>query len=76
MEKQHGRTEEILQRINQKESETNKGKIVAIETESEDYFVGSSEVDAYHKAIKKYPKKQFVFKRIGFHATHFVGALE
>ncbi|MDO8642158.1 MAG: hypothetical protein Q7R76_01020 [Candidatus Woesearchaeota archaeon] len=76
MEKQHIKAEDILQKINQKESETNKGKIVAIETESEDYFVGSSEIDAYHKAVKKYPKKQFVFKRIGFPATHFVGALE
>ncbi len=76
MEKQHMKAEEILQKINQKESEKHKGEIVAIETESEDYFVGASEIDAYHKAVKKYPKKQFVFKRIGFPATHFVGALE
>lgn len=75
MEKQQTVVEQILQKINQKEV-GQKGKIVAIETESEDYFVGTSEIEAYHQAIKKYPKKQFVFKRIGFPATHFVGALE
>lgn len=52
-----------------------KGKIVAIDTNSGNYFIGDSELDAYKMAIKKHPNKQFVFKRIGFHSTHFVGAL-
>ena len=52
-----------------------KGKIVAIDTDSGNYFIGDSELDAYKMAIKKYPNKQFVFKRLGFHSTHFVGAL-
>ena len=52
-----------------------KGKIVAIDTDSGNYFIGSSELDAYNEAIKKYPDKKFIFKRIGFDSTHFVGAL-
>ena len=50
-----------------------KGKIVAIEPESGDYFIGNSELDAYTKASKRHPNKKFYFKRIGFKATHFVG---
>lgn len=52
-----------------------KGKIVAIDIASGNYFIGDSELDAYKKAIKRYPNKKFVFKRIGFDSTHFVGAL-
>ena len=51
-----------------------KGKIVAIDTASGSYFIGDSELDAYKKAIKKHPDKKFVFKRIGFGSTYFVGA--
>ena len=52
-----------------------KGKIIAIDTDSGSYFIGNSELDAYNEAIKKYPDKKFIFKRIGFDSTHFVGAL-
>ncbi len=60
---------EIFERINEEESE-NKGKIVAIDTDSGEYFIGNSELEAYQKAIRKYPNKQFIFKRIGFEHTH------
>ncbi len=65
----------IFQRVNERLSNMHKGKIIAIEVESGDYFIGDSELDAYKKAKEKYPNKKFVFKRIGFASTHFVGAL-
>ena len=49
------------------------GKIAAIELESGDSFVADTEIEAYEKAAHKYPNKQFIFQRIGFPATHFVG---
>ena len=52
-----------------------KGKIVAIDTDSGNYFIGDSELDAYKKAINSYPNRKFIFKRIGFNSTHFAGAL-
>ncbi len=65
----------LFERINKELVPRYKGKIVAIDTESGNYFIGDSELDAYKKAIQKCPDKQFVFKRIGFDSTHFVGAL-
>jgi len=51
------------------------GKIVAIEITSGDYFLGRNEIEAYENGIQKYPNKTFVYKRIGYKATHFVGSL-
>jgi len=64
-----------FKRINQELSTKHKGKIVAIELHTGDYFIGNSELEAYNLAIKKYPGKEFLFKRIGFDFTHFVGSL-
>lgn len=65
----------LFEKINKELTPRFRGKIVAIETNSGNYFVGNSELDAYKEGIKKYPDKKFVFKRIGFDFTHFVGAL-
>jgi len=65
----------VFEKINEELEPKYKGKIVAIEPESGDYFIGDNIIDAYNKAIKKYPNKKFIFKRIGFTSTHFVGAL-
>lgn len=65
----------LFERINKELSPRYKGKIVAIDAESGNYFVGDSELDAYKKAIQKCPDKKFVFKRVGFDSVHFVGAL-
>ncbi len=68
----------LFEKINKELAPRYKGKIVAIDTESGNYFIGDSELDAYKKAAQKHPDKQgrqFVFKRIGFASTHFVGAL-
>ena len=65
----------LFSKINKELMPKHKGKIVALDIESGSYFIGNSELDAYKEAIKQHPKKQFVFKRIGFDSTHFVGAL-
>lgn len=65
----------LFEKINKELLPRYKGKIIAIDTESGEYFIGDSELDAYKKAIKNISKKQFIFKRIGFASTHFVGAL-
>ena len=65
----------LFKRISSELSPKFKGKIVAIDTDSGNYFVGNSELDAYKKAIRRYPRRKFIFKRIGFDSTHFVGAL-
>ena len=66
----------IMERINKDLISKYKGKIIAIEPDSGDYFIGDSELDAYNKAIKRYPDKQFIFKRIGFASTHIIGITE
>jgi len=67
------KAEEIYKKIEQ-EFVQQKGKIVAIDEESGDYFIGDNELEAYHNAQKKHPSKRFVFKRVGFKTTYFVGA--
>ena len=52
-----------------------KGEIVAIEINSGDFFLGRNEIEAYEKGIKEYPDKTFVYKRVGYNATHFVGSI-
>ncbi|MAF50651.1 MAG: hypothetical protein CMH64_01035 [Nanoarchaeota archaeon] len=69
------KVDKIFIDINRKLSSKYKGKMVAIEPASGDYFVGSSTSDAYKKASQKYPKKKFFFKRIGFKYAYFVGNL-
>lgn len=63
----------IYEQIKTKIEDKYKGKIIAIELESGDFFIGDSELEAFKKANKKYPNRDFVYKRIGFSVTHFVG---
>ncbi len=65
----------MFKKLDEKLSPKFRGKIIALDTETGDYFIGNSELEAYKSAVKKYPNKQFVYKRIGFHSTHFVGAV-
>ena len=46
------------------------GKIVAIEVDSGDYFIGDTVVEAGLKAKDKYPNKIFQFIRIGYPAVY------
>jgi hypothetical protein len=61
-------------RLEQELEAAHKGRIVAIEVESGDYFLGHSEIEAYEKACEKHPGKKFGFLRVGARTTHFVGA--
>lgn len=69
------KAKELFEKINKDLSPKFKGKIVAIDADSGNYFIGDSELDAYKKAIAKCPNKKFLFKRIGHNVTHFVGVL-
>jgi len=62
----------IFDKINKKLSAKYKGKLVAIEAESGDYFIGDSGLEACQKARKKHPDKIFVVKRIGFEYAYHV----
>jgi hypothetical protein len=42
-----------------------KGKIVAIDPETGDYFIGNSGIEAGDKAREKYPDKIFFLVRVG-----------
>ena len=46
-----------------------KGKFVAIEVESGEYFLGSTITDAVTKAERKHPTKLFYVMRVGYKAT-------
>ncbi|MFW0859482.1 MAG: hypothetical protein AAGB97_04780 [Dehalococcoidia bacterium] len=44
-------------------------KFVAIEVDSDDYFIGDTSVEASRKARSKYPGKVFYLGRIGYRAA-------
>jgi len=50
------------------------GKMVAIDVDSGNYFLGDDTIDAINQGKKKYPSKQFYIKRIGATHTYVVGA--
>jgi len=64
---------EIAKEICKKMDQKHKGMIVAVEVESREFFLGETEMEAYQRAVNKYPNKQFVFQRVGFPTTHFIG---
>ncbi len=64
--------EEIYEKIHGKLKGLD-GKIIAIDLETGDYFIGKNTIEAYEKGQKKYPKKEFLFKRIGSKTAFFVG---
>ncbi len=61
----------IYQRkLKSKLEEKYKGRIVAIDVESGDYFVGKTVLDAIEKGRRKHPGKIFYAVRIGYPAVH------
>ncbi|MCR4403750.1 MAG: hypothetical protein NUW06_00360 [Candidatus Acetothermia bacterium] len=64
------RGQEIYQRLKDQLEPGHNGKIVAIEVESGDYFLGESVVEAGKKARQKYPDKPFYFVKVGFPTVH------
>lgn len=49
------------------------GKFVALEPDSESYFLGSNDLEALAAARAAWPDKFFYLMRIGFRAAHKVG---
>lgn len=48
----------------------NKGKILAIEPNSGDYFIGETKMEAGMKAKIKYPDRFFYFFKIGYKGVY------
>jgi transcription elongation factor len=62
---------EIYKRKYKKSLEkTARGKVVAIDVESEDIFIGDSVLEAGLNARQKYPDKIFHFIRVGYAAVY------
>jgi len=58
--------EEVYEENREKLEKAYLGKIVAIEIESRDVAgIGASLDEAYEEAVKKYPQKQFYFRKVG-----------
>lgn len=68
------KAEKIYASIRDKLEPKYNGKIIAIEIDSGNYFLGKDELEAYDKAVKKYPGMTFVYLRVGYPTTHVVGA--
>ncbi|MBI1972519.1 hypothetical protein HYS50_00765 [Candidatus Woesearchaeota archaeon] len=68
------RAEEIYESIHNK-LKGQEGKIVAIDPDTGDYFIGSDTLEACDFGKKKYPHKQFYLKRVGARTAFVVGAL-
>lgn len=66
MKKMMDKANPIFEKIKEELLPQHKGKMVVIEVDSGDYFMGDTGVDALHKAKKKYPDKIFVLKGLGF----------
>lgn len=62
--------EEIYLRIRDRVEEKFKGKVMAIEVGSGDYFIGSTVMEAVEKARAKHVDKVFYIKRIGYKALY------
>ena len=65
--------QEVYERKYKRDLESRcKGKIVAIEPDSSDFFIGDSVLEAAAKAKTVYPDKVFHFIRIGYKAVHMM----
>lgn len=58
------------QKYAKKLESTERGRIIAIEIESGDSFMGDSTVEAILKAKEKYPNRIFYLMRVGYDAVH------
>lgn len=60
----------IYDRIKTKLEPEHIGEIVAIDIDTEDYFLGKNVIEAVSKAREKYPNKIFHTVKVGFKAVH------
>ena len=56
----------LLELIQPQFGEQDRGKFVAIDVDSGDYFLGETAMDATEKGRAKYPDKVFYLGRIGY----------
>jgi len=62
---------DIYKRMYRKQLEaTERGKVVAIEVESGEIFIGRTALEAGMRAREKFPDKVFYFIRVGYPAVH------
>jgi len=59
----------VFKKISEELERDYRGKFVAIEVDSGDYFVGDTGVEANKKARGKYPGKVFYLERFGYRAA-------
>ena len=70
-EKLASKAREIYNRKYRRKLEaTERGKVVAIEVESGEIFLGRTALEAGLKAREKYPDKIFYFIKVGYPAVH------
>lgn len=71
-----GKGNEIFKKISKELEEDYRGKFVAIEVDSGDYFIGDTSIEASKKAKEEYPDKVFFLGKIGYRAAFsFKGGL-
>jgi len=61
--------EKIYDEIKEKLEPTLNNKFVAIEVDSDDYFIGNDAIEAANKARGKYPSSVFFLAKIGYPAA-------
>ncbi len=61
---------QVYGKIKNKLIKVYKGKIIAVEPYSGDYFIGDTKMEAGLQAKNKYPGKFFYFFRIGFRGVY------
>ncbi len=62
--------EQVYEKFKENLEKEYKGMIVAIEIESEEYFLADTEHEAIKKARLKHPAKVFYIVRIGYPVVH------
>jgi hypothetical protein len=67
--------EKIYERIKSKYGTKDVGKILAIDPESGDAYLGKNSVEAVMAAKKEHPAKVFYIVRIGFDAVYSMGSM-
>jgi len=60
---------QVYQKISKQIEKEHSGNFVAIEVESEKYFLGQTQVEAIEKAKKHFPTKIFYLMKVGFPAA-------
>jgi hypothetical protein len=60
----------ILEAVPQELKEKHWGRFIAIEVNSEEYFIGDTAIEATQKAQAKHPGKIFFLGRIGYRTAY------